>query len=162
MTDRITGDKCIAAIRIRGVVSAKREARETLSMLHLERTNHAVLIDNRSAFIGMLRAAHDYVTWGEVSRETVFQLIAKRARIAGGKPLGQEYLKTIGFESAEKLAEAVYQCRLEYWKLKNIQPVFRLRPPAKGFKGNVKKGIGSGGELGYRGERINNLLKRMI
>jgi large subunit ribosomal protein L30 len=40
--------------------------------------------------------------------------------------------------------------------------VFRLHPPSKGFKGKIKRGYGSGGELGYRGEKINELLRRML
>ncbi|MEM2445857.1 MAG: 50S ribosomal protein L30, partial [Candidatus Bathyarchaeia archaeon] len=32
----------------------------------------------------------------------------------------------------------------------------------KGFRGKVKKGYGMGGELGYRGEKINDLLERML
>jgi len=40
--------------------------------------------------------------------------------------------------------------------------VFRLRPPKKGFKGKVKRSFAAGGEAGYRGEEINELLKRMV
>jgi len=34
-----------------------------------------------------------------------------------------------------------------------MQPVFKLHPPTKGFKGKIKKGYSMGGELGYRGEK---------
>jgi large subunit ribosomal protein L30 len=45
--------------------------------------------------------------------------------------------------------------------LKDIKPVFRLHPPKKGFKGTIKRSYKSGGVTGYRGEDINNLIKRM-
>ena len=43
-----------------------------------------------------------------------------------------------------------------------IKPLFRLRPPSKGFKGKVKKSFAAGGEAGYRGHSINDLLERMM
>ncbi|MDH5460353.1 MAG: uL30 family ribosomal protein, partial [Candidatus Bathyarchaeota archaeon] len=60
--------KCIIAIRIRGTIRAPRQVRETLQMLHLTRNNYAVLIDNRPSFLGMLKTAQNFVTWGEASR----------------------------------------------------------------------------------------------
>ncbi|HNR25150.1 MAG TPA: 50S ribosomal protein L30, partial [Methanobacteriaceae archaeon] len=42
-----------------------------------------------------------------------------------------------------------------------LKPVFRLHPPRKGYK-DIKKAFNEGGTLGYRGEDINHLLKRMV
>ena len=44
----------------------------------------------------------------------------------------------------------------------NLSPVFRLHPPRGGFKGSTKKPYSDGGELGYRGPAINELIRRMI
>ena len=70
-------------------------------------------------------------------------------------------MKKAGYKSLEELAEKIHKCAVMYQKLPGIQPVFRLRPPTKGFKGNIKKSYRAGGELGYRGEDINELVKRM-
>jgi len=102
------------------------------------------------------------VTYGEPSKETVAELIKRRGRVKGDKKLTEEYAQKSGFKSLDDLAEAVYSGRAEYWKLPNIQPFFRLHPPSKGYKGKIKRNFGSGGELGYRGEKINDLLKRMF
>ncbi|MEM2688953.1 MAG: 50S ribosomal protein L30, partial [Candidatus Bathyarchaeia archaeon] len=133
-----------------------------LHMLNLKRNNYAVLIDNRPSFLGMLKTAQNFVTWGEVSKETVVELLKKRGRLIGNKKLTDEYAQRLGFKSLDELAEAIYACKVEYWKLPDIQPYFRLHPPTKGFRGKVKKGYGMGGELGYRGEKINGLLERML
>jgi large subunit ribosomal protein L30 len=154
--------KCIAAVRVRGIISAPLQVRETLKMLNLKRNNYAVLIDNRPSFVGMLKTAQSFVTWGEVSKETLIALLKKRGRLVGNKKLTDDYAKKLGYASLEELAEAIYNCKVEYWKLPNIQQYFRLHPPTKGFKGKIKKGYGMGGELGYRGEKINELLERMI
>jgi large subunit ribosomal protein L30 len=149
-------------VRVRGSISAQREARETLDMLRLARTNHAVLVDNRPAFVGMLKRVRNYVTWGEVSPETVALLLQKRGRLAGNKKLTDEYAQKIGYKSLGELAEAVASCKVEYRKLPDMQPIFKLHPPTKGFKGKTKKSYGAGGEAGYRGEGINELIKRMV
>jgi large subunit ribosomal protein L30 len=162
MTEEAKQLKCVAVVRIRGTVRGSMEARRTLEMLHLTRNNHAVLIDDGPAFTGMLRAAQSFTTWGAASKETVLMLLREKGRIAGNKRLTDEYLKKAGYRSIDELAEAIFTCKVKYWKLPSIQPLFRLHPPTKGFKGKVKKGFSAGGELGHRGDRINELIKRML
>ena len=154
--------KCVCAVRVRGTIRASREVRETLQMLHLTRNNHAVLIDDRPSFLGMLKAAQNFVTWGEATKEIVHALISKKGRVLGNKKITDEYAQKTGFKTLEELAEAIFTCHVEYWKLPNVQPVFKLHPPSKGFKGKIKKSYGMSGELGYRGEKINELVKRMV
>ena len=154
--------KPIVVVRIRGVISAQREARDTLTLLRLDHTNHAILIDDRPSYRGMLQKINSYVTWGEVTKETVVTMLEKRARLVGNKKLTTEYLEKVGFKTFEDLAEAIMTGKVEHGKLPFMTPLFKLHPPSKGFKGNVKKSFKAGGEAGYRGEAINDLVKRMI
>jgi len=131
-------------------------------MLQLTRNNYAVLIDDRPSFKGMLKTAQNFITWGEASKETIYELIKKRGRLTGNKKITEEYAQTANFKSLEELAKAIFSCKIEYRKLLGIQPVFKLHPPTKGFKGKVKRAYREGGEQGYRGEKINELVKRMI
>jgi len=153
--------KCLAVIRVRGLSGVFREIDETLQMLHLTRNCHATLIDDRASYLGMLRKAKDYLVWGEVSREGVALLLGKRGKLVGNKKLTEKYVQGIGYESIDDLAEAIYELRVEYSSLLGVKPVFRLHPPKKGFKGKVKKSYAAGGVTGYRGEVINDLIKRM-
>jgi large subunit ribosomal protein L30 len=161
LTKKADKHKCFAAVKIRGSISAKREARETLDMLRLDKANNAVLIDNRPSYLGMLYRVQNYVTWGEVSKETVVMLLKERGKLAGGKKLTAEYVESLGYKSIDEIAEAIASCKVEYQKLPKIQPVFKLHPPSKGFKGKTKKSYSAGGEAGYRGEKIKDLIKRM-
>ncbi len=131
-------------------------------MLHLTRNCHATLIDDRPSYLGMLHKAKNYVTWGEVSKESVVLLLRERGRIIGNKKLTDEYIREVGYKSLNDLAEAIHKTEVEYNSLPNIKPVFRLHPPKKGFKGKVKKSYTAGGVTGYREEAINDLIKRMI
>lgn len=150
------------AVRVRGVISASKDVRATLKMLNMKRNNHAVLIDDRPAYLGMLKEVQNYVTWGEPTKETVRMLIEKRGRLVGDKRISEDYVKKLGYKSLDELVEAVYNCSVSYGKLPGVKPYFRLHPPSKGFKGKVKKSYQAGGEAGYRGEAINELIQRMI
>jgi len=161
LTGKADERKCFAVVKVRGTISAQREARETLAMLRLARTNNAVLVDDRPAYMGMLYRVQNYVTWGEVSKETVALLLKERGRLAGGKKLTDESAEKLGYKSLDALADEIASCKVEYQKLPNVQPVFKLHPPSKGFKGKTKKSYAAGGEAGYRGEAINDLIKRM-
>ena len=161
MTGKADERKCFAVVKVRGTISAQREARETLELLRLDKTNNAVLIDNRPSYMGMLYRVQNYVTWGEVPKETVAMLLKERGRFAGGAKITDESVEKLGYKSIDALAEAIADCKAEYHKLPNVQPLFKLHPPKKGYKGKTKKSYATGGEAGYRGEAINDLIKRM-
>ena len=155
------GQKCLAVVRVRGTINVRKNIEDTLRMLNLERNCHATLIDDRPSFLGMLRKTQNVVTWGEVSKETIALLLRKRGRTVGNRKLTDEYVKKIGYDSIDALAEAIYNLKVELKDLPGVKPVFRLHPPRKGYKGTVKKGYSTGGETGYRGEAINELIRRM-
>ena len=162
MAQKIEEYKPLVVVRVRGTVSAQREARETLDLLHLNHTNHAVLIDNRPSYKGMLQRINAYITYGEPTKETITMMLQKRALLAGDKKLTQEYLTKIGYKNIDDLAEAIITSKVQYSKLPDIIARFRLHPPSKGYKGKTKKGFNAGGEAGYRGEAINKLVQRMV
>ena len=147
---------------MRGVTGIHREIGQTLDMLHLNRNCQATLIDNKSSNLGMLRKAKDQLTWGEASKETIASLLKERGRLVGNKKINDEYAKGIGYESLDKLAETIYKLEIEYSRLPNIKPIFRLRPPKKGYGGKVKRSYTTSGVTGYRGEAINDLIRKMI
>ncbi len=152
----------MVAIRIRGLSDISQETKDTLSMLRLTRNCHATLLDDRPAYNGMLRKSKGCLTWGEVSQENIALLLKKRGKLVGDKKLTDEYAKELGYKSLDDLAEAMFKMEVECSSLPKVKPVFRLRPPKKGFKGKVKRSYAAGGEAGYRGNAINDLLKRMV
>jgi large subunit ribosomal protein L30 len=130
-------------------------------MLRVDRNNFSTLLDDRPEYTGMLQKAKDYVTWGEATAETVSLLLDKRGRMDGDHPIDSEALKALGYSSIDELASALINGEAELHKIEGMKPFFRLHPPRKGFKRSVKRPYGSKGELGYRGESINELAKRM-
>jgi large subunit ribosomal protein L30 len=153
--------KCILAIRIRGEVNSPRRIRDTLRMLRMDRNMTATLLDDRPEYKGMLQKAKDYITWGEPNLDMLHLIIKKRGRLLGDHPINDDSLSPLGYENIGALAKALHNGDIEYHKLEGIKPFFRLHPPSKGFKRTVKRPYRNSGELGYRGETINELVKRM-
>ncbi|MEZ0346135.1 MAG: 50S ribosomal protein L30 [Infirmifilum sp.] len=152
----------LAVVRIRGTPDRSPEERKTLELLRLHKVNHCVLLPDTPSIRGMLKRAEYVVTYGEIDKETLVEVLRKRGRLIGNRPLTDDYVKSTGFDSIEGLAEALLEGKVSLSELPGLKPVFRLHPPKGGFRGSVKKHVNEGGELGYRGSAINALLKRMI
>ena len=151
-----------AVVRVRGTVNIRHDIKKTLEMLRLNRVNHCVLVEESESYKGMLQKTKDYITLGEIEKDTLVELIKKRGRLIGDKPLDDDYVKSAtSYKSIEELAEAIIEGKIKYRELPEIKPVFRLSPPRKGYEG-IKRAYTVGGALGYRGKDINDLIKRML
>ena len=139
-----------AVIRIRGSVNVRKDVDDTLNMLRLKRRMHCVVLKDSDNLKGMLQKAKDWITWGDINDNVLKLLIDKRGRKIGDKKLTKE--------ESENTVKSLKETGKV---LEDIKPVFRLTPPSKGFKHSIKQQYPKG-ELGYRGEKINELLKRMI
>ncbi|MFH0896788.1 MAG: 50S ribosomal protein L30 [Candidatus Bathyarchaeota archaeon] len=152
----------LAVIRIRGSVGIDKEREYVFKLSHLTRRNHAVLVKDTPSNVGSIRKIKDYATWGEVTADTVFLLLKKRGMLEGGKKLTDDYVKEVlGYSSIKELSEAIYGLKVTVKELPKVKPLFRLHPPTKGFHGSTKKPYPEG-ELGYRGEAINQLIAKMV
>jgi len=158
-----------AIIRIRGRADCPYDVEYALRLLRLYKKYHCTIYPAKLPGLeGMLKKVKDWVTWGEIDRDTLIQLLYARGRIPGGKPLTDSYvdekLKHLGISGGvPALADAILSGKVIPHKIDNIiKPVFRLSPPRGGFKKTIKRPYGQGGETGYRGLAINDLIKRML
>lgn len=147
-------------IRVRGTTGVNRDIADTLKMLRLNRINHAVLVENNPSYEGMLKKAKDYITWGEIDKETLTEIISKRGEIIGGERITDDYINdSTDYSSIEELSEALIDSKIKTTDL-DIKPVFRLHPPRKGYEA-IRLSVNEGGSLGYRGELIKDLAIKM-
>ncbi len=124
--------KIIVAIRLRGSRGLTEDIVSTLTMLNLHKKYFCIIVKPTPSAKGMLNKARDYITWGEISDELAKSLVEKRS------------------EKDPKDA-------------KKIKKYFRLHPPKGGFeKRGIKNAYTNGGDLGYRGEKMQDLLTRML
>lgn len=141
----------------------KRDIEDSLKFLRLQRKNNCVLMDASPDFIGMIRKIENYVTWGEIDKETLSMLLKKRGRIFGNKRLTEDYVKKNYGKSFDEFVPEFYNGKVGLESVPGVKKLFRLRPPSGGFeRGGIKKPFSLGGTLGYRGKFINELIRRMI
>jgi len=157
--------KCLVAIRLRGTVGLKSEFEKTLTSLRLAKKFRAAILYDQPETTGMLAKVKDLVTWGEARKETLSLLLKERAQTIGGKELTNSFVKQkFGLTTIDRLASAIDKGELpleRLWK-GGMNPNFKLHPPKGGFKGKTKLAFKQGGELGYRGEAVHDLLTRMV
>jgi large subunit ribosomal protein L30 len=139
-----------AVIRLRGTINTAIKVKKTLELMKLNTTNHCVLVPNSPTTKGMLNVVQSYVTWGEVDPKLVEILVKRRGRLEGDKRVDEKQAK----EFADKINKNTPVKDLP------LKPVFRLSPPKKGLK-SIRLSHPRG-DLGYRGDKINALLEKMI
>ena len=151
-----------AAVRVRGIVNVKPDIKRTLQLFRLTRVNHCVLLEENASTKGMLQIAKDYITWGEIDKAILSELIGSRGKLEGDKELTEDYIKSAtSYTNLEKLSQAIIDNKFKYKDIPNVKPIFRLSPPKKGYEG-IKRSFVNKGALGYRRKEINKLLERMI
>jgi large subunit ribosomal protein L30 len=149
-----------AVIRVRAANKKDIRHATTLKMLRLHKPNHLVLVDEKAE--GMLQTVKDFITWGEITAEKLEQLVQKRGRIMGNKRVTEAFLKEHQVDSFKILVSKVMENRDALQKV-GIKPVFRLNPPSKGYeRAGIKKAFTVNGALGYRSEKINDLIGKMM
>lgn len=139
----------LAIIRIKGGIGLKNDVKSVLNMLRLYKRNFCVVVPNNKNYGGMIKKIKDCITWGEISDGTLKNLIKER---------GEEYK---GPETDRK--KKIKYNRFLVTDGKKIKRFFRLNSPKKGY-GNkgTKEVFSNGGALGYRRDKINDLIERMI
>jgi len=151
-----------AAVRLRGLVNVNPDIRKTLELLNLTRVNHCVLIQKNPTTDGMLQVVKDFITWGEIDKKTLKNLIEKRGRMIGDKKLTDADIKnSTSYDNVDKLSDAIISDKFKYKDISNVKPIFRLSPAKNGLK-SIKRPYNKKGSVGYRGNDINKLLEKMI
>ncbi len=139
----------LAVVRVRGITGVKRDIDATLKKLRLYKKNYCVVVPNTVAYVGMIKKIKDYVTWGDVDEKTYNDLMEKRA---------EEYKGEVSDRKG----------KINYNKFtdvdgKKVKRIFRLNSPKKGYgRKGIKVSFVDGGALGYREDKINDLIQRMI
>jgi len=149
-----------AVIKMRGTVKTKPGVRRTLDLLNLDRTNHCVLVKDNAHYQGMLQKVRDYVAWGNIDAETLSTILHARGMLEGAEKLTDAYVKnSTDFDDIDSFARAVTNGEATLHSVPKLKPVLRLHPPRKGHNG-IKKPYPEG-VLGFHGDNINELLRKM-
>ena len=148
-SEKENSKEMLAVVRIRGINEIRIATEDTLRMLRVYRKNYCVVLPNTPVYVGMIKQAKDYITWGEIDNDTLSMLIEKRAEEFKGRETDNQ-----GKFNSNDFAIV---------NGKKIKKFFRLNAPKKGYgKKGIKHTFTNGGALGYRGVAINELIRRMV
>ena len=151
------------ALRIRGAPGMRKTVMDTLKMLRMHKVNHGVLIWGEKSYTGMLNKCKDYIAYGEIDEKTCLELFKKRAKLAKKTLLTDEYLKQKLKLDIPAFVKEFIEFKKELKDIPGLKFFFKLKPPEGGFeRKGIKQQFSMGGVLGYRKEKINELLMRMI
>ncbi len=142
----------IVAIRIRGLVGTGKETNHALYVLGLQKKYSCVLIKEEPDRLGMIEKVKDCMSFGQIDKETLKELLIKRGKHPGDKPLKANDIDD-NFVNNLIAGKASL-------KDKNIKSFFRLHPPIGGFRKSTKQ-LYPNGMLG-KNPKINELLRRML
>lgn len=156
-------NKLLAVVRVRGEVGVRKPIADTLNILKLYHKNYCVLVWTSEASLGMVKKIQDYITFGEIDASTLIDLLKARGRIAGNRKLTEEYLKRHNKSDFKTLTKDLLAGNKKLKDIEGVKLFFRLSPPRGGFeRKGIKYPFSVGGVLGYRREKINELVRRML
>jgi len=152
-----------AIIRVRGPIKVNVDIEYTLKLLRLTRVNHCVIYSEDKKIKGMLFKIRNMVTYGEISKDTLKKMLVKRGFVYSDKGKLLKFKEQYTDEKKiDKLVDELISGKTKMNDI-NLKPVFRLKPPTKGYdRKGIKKTFKEGGVLGYRADHINKLLLKMI
>jgi len=138
----------IAIIRISGMVDLNKGIKATLDRLRLRKKYTCVILQENKEISGMLKKVSQYVAYGEIDDEMLKEMILKRGKLIGDKPIEANLVTPLIL-------------KIKSGEFGNMKRFFRLQPPKKGFNKRSRilypKGI-----LGNNGKDIALLLRRML
>jgi large subunit ribosomal protein L30 len=147
-------------VRIKGTVNIPTWAQTTLDGLNLDRRFRATIVPESDEYLGMLRKVKEVVAWTKADVSIVKELLEKRGRKTGYKPITKSDLPK-EYKSIDDLATAIAENKDAISKLEGIKPWFALSPPKGGFRRKTKTQYAQNGVLGEDGELVE-IVKRML
>lgn len=137
----------IIAIRISGQVEMRGDFTETLFRMRLRKKYSAVLLKETKDSQNLLQVVRNFIAFGKIDTKTMEELISKRGKSLDSKKARIDAKRTAEIIEKEGIEKA------------GIKPFFRLHPPRKGINSKLHypKGV-----LGDNGDKINDLVRRML
>ena len=145
---------------MRGTINVPSSAKATLTYLNLTKKYRATLISESQQSLGMLRKVKGQVAWSPADPGIIKDLLEKRGRKAGFKPICNSDLPK-EYDSIEQLGSAISENKISISEVDHIKPWFALTPPRGGFKRKTKNQYNEGGLLGECKDLVA-IVRRML
>ena len=146
-----------------------KEIQLILAKFHLKELNNAIILFYNTENFKMVKLIESYVTWGYINKYLIEDLLRKRGSVTLGNNEPNE-LDNVAIENSLGrlgivcIEDIIFELTKETKNAKdvlNYLGYFKLEKNDDGFdKANIS--FEKGGNQGFRGDKINALLKKMI
>ena len=161
--------KLAFVIRIRGIIGMSPKVKKILQLLRLRQLHSGVFVKLNGATIKMLRLVEPYVAYGTPNLKSVREMIYKRGYGKVSKkrvPIDnnavvEEVLGKYDIICVEDLIHEIFTVGPHFKEAANFLWPVKLSSPTGGFKAKLLH-YNEGGDAGYRGEKIHELVKKML
>ncbi len=146
-----------------------KEIQLILAKFHLKELNNAIILFYNMENFKMVKLIESYVTWGYINKYLIEDLLRKRGSVTLGNNEPNE-LDNVAIENSLGrlgivcIEDIIFELTKETKNAKdvlNYLGYFKLEKNDDGFdKANIS--FEKGGAQGFRGDKINELLKKMI
>ncbi|XP_041361431.1 60S ribosomal protein L7-like [Gigantopelta aegis] len=161
--------KLAFVMRIRGINGVHPRPRKVLQLFRLRQINNGVFMKLNRATLQMLKIAEPYITWGIPNLKSVRELIYKRGygkvhhqRIPlTDNAIIEKQLGHCNIICMEDLIHEIFTVGPHFKEAANFLWYFKLNTPNGGWRRKYNH-FNDGGDCGFRDDKINTLLKRMI
>jgi len=163
------GDKLLILIRIRGTSNVSTQITKILNRLNLRYLYSASFVKGDKSTLALIKKVEPFLAYGIPSRKIVSDLIYKRAygKVNGKRiPLTsnkivEDALGPQGIICLEDLVHEVASCGDNFKTANDFIKCFKLNEPKDGFK-HRNQPYHSGGDWGFREDKINELVQKMV
>ena len=161
--------KLAFVIRIRGIIGMSPKVKKILQLLRLRQLHSGVFVKLTGATTKMLRLVEPYIAYGEPNLKSVRECIYKRGYGKVNKkrvPIDnnavvEDVLGKYDIICVEDLIHEIYTVGPHFREAANFLWPVKLSSPTGGFKAKLLH-YNEGGDAGYRGEKIHELVKKML
>jgi len=160
--------KLMVVTRIRDHSGITQQIQKLLSQLGLYKNCITVFLRYTKKTAHMLKILEPFVTYGLPSEQTVRDIVTKRAFVLNSEKnkvaldnnvVVENTLGHLNIVCIEDIIHEIYHNGPNFAKVSEFLLPFSLKP--RGFK-NTRVPFKKGGECGWRGKKINDLLETLI
>lgn len=161
--------KLVFVVRIRGIIGLSPKVKKILQLMRLRQLHNGVFIKFNGATAKMLRIVEPYVAYGFPNLKSVREVIYKRGFGKVEKkrvPLDnnaviETALGKFDIICMEDLIHEIFTVGPHFKEASNFLWPVKLSSPTGGFKQKLLH-YNEGGDAGLRGEKIHELVKKML
>eukprot|EP00760_Papus_ankaliazontas_P003329 PhM_4_TR11555/c0_g1_i1/m.32719/K02937/RP-L7e, RPL7; large subunit ribosomal protein L7e len=163
------GAKVAFVVRTKGIHKIAPRPRKILTLFRLRQLGNGVFVRLNQATMPMLRAIEPYCTYGQLSANTVRQLVLKRGfakvdkkriRISSNDVLAHAY-PTKAIRCVDDIVNEIVSCGPNFKQVTSTLWPFKLSAPLGGFN-QKRRHFVEGGDFGNREALMNDFVKRCL